>query len=70
MQTDVCDGARLARDAIDTRRATEKINLFDAMRGAWPIYERSILRYFTSALTDDETASLDALLAKLATGLA
>jgi DNA-binding MarR family transcriptional regulator len=41
-----------------------------AMRGAWPIYERGIMRYFASALTDDDTASLDTLLAKIATGLA
>ena len=42
----------------------------EAMRGAWPFYERGILRYFASSLTGDETAFLDALLAKIASSLA
>jgi DNA-binding MarR family transcriptional regulator len=37
-----------------------------AMRDAWPIYERGILRYFASALSSDEVAALENLLAKIA----
>jgi DNA-binding MarR family transcriptional regulator len=42
----------------------------DAMRGAWPLYERGIMRYFASALSEDEIATLDRLLSRIATGLA
>ena len=41
----------------------------DAMRGAWPIYERGILRYFASALSQDEIATLNSLLSSIAIGL-
>jgi DNA-binding MarR family transcriptional regulator len=41
----------------------------DAMRGAWPIYERSIARYFAAALSDDEMAILERLLSRIAAGL-
>jgi DNA-binding MarR family transcriptional regulator len=39
----------------------------DAMRRAWPVYERGIQRYFASALTEDEIATLDRLLSRIAT---
>jgi DNA-binding MarR family transcriptional regulator len=41
----------------------------EAMRGAWPAYERGILRYFASALSEDEIATLSSLLSRIATGL-
>jgi hypothetical protein len=72
MQADVRDGARLARDAIDKHRATAVLTEagVDAMRGAWPAYERGILRYFASALPEDEVATLNRLLSRIATDLA
>lgn len=42
----------------------------DAMRGAWPIYERGIMRYFAATLAEDEAVALATLLSKIATGLA
>lgn len=42
----------------------------DAMRGAWPIYERGIVRYFAATLAEDEAVALATLLSKIATGLA
>jgi DNA-binding MarR family transcriptional regulator len=41
----------------------------EAMRGAWPIYEHGIMRYFAATLSDDEIVTLEKLLAKIATGL-
>jgi hypothetical protein len=41
----------------------------EAMRGAWPVYERGIQRYFAAALSADEIATLDRLLSRIATGL-
>jgi DNA-binding MarR family transcriptional regulator len=40
-----------------------------AMRSAWPVYERGIIRYFAAALSDEESATLQTLLAKIAAGL-
>jgi DNA-binding MarR family transcriptional regulator len=41
----------------------------DAMRGAWPIYERGIARYFAAALSEEETTTLESLLSRIASGL-
>ncbi len=71
MQADVCDGARLTLDTIDEHGASAVLTEAgaDAMRGAWPAYERGILRYFASALPEDEVATPNRLLSRIATDL-
>ena len=41
----------------------------EAMRGAWPVYAHGIKRYFAAALPEDEIATLNSLLSRIATGL-
>jgi DNA-binding MarR family transcriptional regulator len=66
-------GGLLTRDRVgeDRRGAYAVLSKagVEAMRGAWPTYERGIQRYFAAALSGDEIATLDRLLSRIATGL-
>jgi hypothetical protein len=56
-------------DRLEAEGLLTRNRVGEDQRGAWPVYERGILRYFASALTEDEIATLARLLSRIATGL-